>query len=215
MPLPTEGIDGWWQCLALDGDGTPAWLAIMPATAEHGDGVRLELPEADATAALDPHVMCVARYTAGQVAEVAVAADVAPKAPPLWFADLPDPTAAPPTATIIACTGYDVPAGTLVDRPRLRELGATTEEQLGALRWYPSTGEIDQIYVAPTWRRRNVATALLVAAGTLNVARHRSRVWADGQRTAMGERLRNAESWAHRAADLTHIHPPMTPFDER
>jgi hypothetical protein len=215
MPLPTEGLEGWWHCLALGSDGNPVWLAVLPATHEHGDGVRLELPESEATAALDPQVMCVARYVDGEVSELSVSADVAPKAPPLWFADLPEPTATPPTATIIAFTGHGIAAGTLIDRSGLRELGITSEDQLGALRWYPNTGEIDQIYVAPAWRRRNIATATLVAAGTLSVARHGSRLWADGQRTAMGERLRNADTWTHRAADLTHIHPPMTPFDER
>ena len=215
MPLPTEGIDGWWQCCALDGDGTPTWLAIMPATAEHGDGVRVELPESEATAALDPQVMCVASYSNGQVSKVLVSAGVAPKAPPLWFADLPDPAATPPTATVIAFTGHGIPAGALIDRPALTELGVVGKEQVGALRWYPGTGEIDQIYVAPAWRRHGIATVMLVAAGTLSVARNGSRLWADGQRTALGERLRNADTWAHRAADLTHLHPPMTPFDER
>ena len=42
------------------------------------------------------------------------------------------------------------------------------------------------------------------------------RLWADGQRTADGDRLRNANpDWAPRAADLTHLAPPMTPFDQR
>src|SRR5690242_10898251 len=212
MPLPTEGIDGWWRCLALNGDGTPTWLAVMPATPDHPDDVVVTLPEAQATEALDPHVLCIARYDEGRVTRLEVSAEAAPKAPPLWFADLPDPTAAPPTATIIAFAGHGMAPGALVGRPRLRELGVASDQQLGALRWYPNTGEVDQIYVAPAWRRRSIATAMLVAAGTLSVARHGSRLWADGQRTALGERLRNADTWAHRAADLTHIHPPMTPF---
>jgi len=37
----------------------------------------------------------------------------------------------------------------------------------------------------------------------------------DGQRTADGERVRNASTWAHRAVDQTHLAPPMTPFEDR
>jgi GNAT superfamily N-acetyltransferase len=81
------------------------------------------------------------------------------------------------------------------------------------VRWYPATGEVDQIYVQPAWRRRSIATGLIVAAGALSAARDWPRPWGDGQRTQLGEELRNAADWKHRAAELTHIAPPMTPVE--
>ena len=104
-----------------------------------------------------------------------------------------------------------MPPGTLLDEVAAAELSAISDDQLGAVRWYPGSGEVDQVYVQPAWRRRNIATVLIVAAKTLTAAREWPRLWGDGQRTAQGERLRNASSWRVRTAELTHLAPPMTP----
>jgi hypothetical protein len=63
------------------------------------------------------------------------------------------------------------------------------------VRWYQGTGEVDQVYVAPTQRRQGIGS--------------------DGQRTALGDRWRSTSDWAHRTAPLNHLAPPMTPLDQR
>jgi hypothetical protein len=122
--------------------------------------------------------------------------------------------AQPQAVNLVAFTAAGQPPGALLDEAAVATVAVTSADQLGAIRWYPNTGEIDQIYVAPYWRRHHIATALLSAAGTLSVARGWPRIWADGQRTALGEKLRNARPWASRAADLTHLVPPMTPGED-
>lgn len=112
---------------------------------------------------------------------------------------------------LVAFSEHGVAEGTLVEATDLADIAVKGEDQLGAVRWYPASGEVDQVYVTPSWRRRTVAGALLTAAGTLSVARGWARLWGDGQRTELGEQLVAGAIWSHRAAPLTHTAPPMTP----
>ena len=147
----------------------------------------------------------------GAPTDIAVRAEVRPDTPPLWYAELRELTGRPPAVSMLAFSGAGVAPGRLLDRTAAGNVDVTTDDQLAAIRWYPATGEIDQIYVAPHARRRGIATVLLHAAGMLSVANGWGRLWSDGQRTMLGEHLRNSRDWQHRAADLTHIAPPMTP----
>lgn len=211
---PATTSHGWWKCRALGPDTEPVWLAQVGSSL-HTDDVVVELPEQDATALVGEDAVCVARYSVGEVTRLEVTPRGGPKAPPLWFAELPDADAAPPAVVLIAFSGHDVPAGSLLAGAPLEAAGVVSSDQLGAVRWYPATGEVDQIYVAPNWRRRSIGSALIAAGATLSVARGWPRLWGDGQRTALGDRWRSASPWAHRAAPLTHLAPPMTPFDQR
>jgi GNAT superfamily N-acetyltransferase len=138
----------------------------------------------------------------------------APDAPPLWFAELRESAAKPPAVVLLAFTGAGRQPGDLLDESATRGLPITSADQLGAFRWYPATGEADRLYVQPHWRRRHIAASLMAAAELLSVARGWPRFWADGQRTELGERARNGRTWAKRTAELTHLHPPMTPGEE-
>jgi len=213
-PSPTTP-PGFWHCRALDGDGRPLWFAVVRSDA-HADAERVDLPEPEATSAVGDDAFCVARFDVrGEVTELSVMSPAAPKAPPLWFVERPEPTAKPPAISLIAFSGHGVDPGRLLDLTALSDVAVRSEDQLGATRWYPATGEVDQVYVQPAWRRQSIATALMVAAGTLTVIRGGPRIWGDGQRTAMGDRWRNASPWASWGADLTHLAPPMTPMDQR
>lgn len=212
---PLSRPPGVWRCRAIGPDGNPAWLAAVWSTM-HGDGEQVDLTETEATKAVGDDAICLVRFDAdGEVTSLVATALAAPKAPTLWFADLPEPQAKPPATSLVAFTGHDVTDGRLVGRDSLSDLPVASGDQVAAVRWFPATGEVDQVYVQPAWRRRGVASALMTVCGTLNVVRGGPRIWADGQRTAMGDRLRDANPWGHWAADLTHLMPPMTPFDER
>lgn len=132
--------------------------------------------------------------------------------PPLWFVELRELTGRPPAVSLLAFTGFGIEAGRVLDGSAAGNVGVTSDDQLAAIRWYPATGEIDQIYVAPDARRRGVATHLLLATAMWSVGNGWGRLWSDGQRTVLGEQLLGSrEDWRSRAAELTHVAPPMTP----
>lgn len=213
-PDPAATSQGWWKCRAVGPDGEPVWLAQVES-ALHTDDVVIELPESEAAALIGEDAVCIARFSGGEVTRLDVTPRGGPKAPPLWFAELPDADATPPAIVLVAFSGHDVLPGSLLAGTPLQATGVVNSDQLGAVRWYPATGEVDQIYVAPDWRRRSIASALIAAGAALSVARGWPRLWGDGQRTALGDRWRGASPWAHRAATLTHLAPPMTPSDQR
>lgn len=202
---------GWWHCLATR-DGEVVRFSIVPATAERPDATRVVLPEADADALVRDDASCTAHLEGPRVTRLELPRRSGPLTPALWFAEVPEPDSSPAATCLLAFIGHGVDVGTLVTEA---PPGVTSEHQVAAIRWYLGTGEVDQVYVAPEHRRRGIAGAMVLAAGTLSVARSGARVWGDGQRTSDGERWRNAGPWAHRARDLTHLAPPMTPFDER
>jgi Acetyltransferase (GNAT) family. len=205
---PTPPESGWWHCLAVAPDGSRRWFAVV-ASPRHPDAARVELLEEAAKYEIGTGAVCVARYDEH---ERVCGLDLSTRTvPPLWFGELRESAAQPPAVNLITFTGHGVLPGALHDDAALRDLPVASGDQLGAVRWYPATGELDQIYVQPDRRRRGLATALIAAAATLSYARDWPRLWSDGQRTELGERLRNSGPWWHRAADLTHVAPPMTP----
>jgi hypothetical protein len=208
----SSATPGWWQCVALGPDGARQWCAVVWSE-RRPDGTRVELPLADAEREIGTDAVCTAVYDdEGRVVELRVGTRNAPKAPPLWFVEVRESTGTPPAVNLVAFIGHGVPAGSL--RDDIGGTSATSAGQVGALRWYPATGEVDQVYVQPAWRRRTVGNAVISAGAALCAGRDWARLWGDGQRTRIGEQWRNASPWAHRTADLTHTAPPMTPGDE-
>jgi GNAT superfamily N-acetyltransferase len=201
-------IGNWWFA-RVPGDGGQSQLIAVQSDA-HPDGTYVDL---DAAAAGLPGSICTVDLDDGKVRTVVLDASVAPNAPPLWFAELRESSARPPATNLLAFSGHGQPAGRLLDDADLSNVTVGSDDQLGAVRWYPVSGVVNQIYVAPLWRRRGIGTALITAAAVLSVARDWPRLWGQGQRTALGEEFRNSANWWHRAEDLTHIAPPMTPGD--
>lgn len=202
---------GWWRCRAVGPDGRPAWVALVRSQL-HADDETVVLPEPEAVVAVGNDAEGVAVLDGDQrVTRLDYRPRDGAAVPPLWFLEVPEPDAVPPAATLVAFTGHGVEAGAVVTGPEIAASGVTSDDQVGAVRWFPASGEVDQVYVQPTWRRRRVASTLIAASATLHEARGLSRFWGDGQRTEMGEALRGSSDWAHRAADQTHVSPPMTP----
>jgi GNAT superfamily N-acetyltransferase len=201
----------WWWCRIPGTDGRPTRLVEVESD-RYPDGAHVELSEAAARIQIGADAICTADLAEdGSVQRLEVAPRFAPKAPPVWFVEVRESRAEPPAVSLVAFTGAGVAAGMLLDESAVSNVSARSDDQLGALRWYPATGETDQIYVQPQWRRRNIAAALLAAGELLSVARGWPRFWADGQRTELGEQARNGRSWRQRTAELTVLHPPMTP----
>jgi GNAT superfamily N-acetyltransferase len=133
--------------------------------------------------------------------------------PTLWWVEHPETSADPPAMTLMAFRAALVPAGTVIDQSRFRQLPLDSSDQLGAVRWWPSSGQIHQIYVAPEQRRQRIGTCLLAAAGAYVRVRDWPALWASGQRTDLGDALvtRGHPAIGARAEPRTHHLPPMTP----
>jgi len=209
-PDPSFGA-GWWQCVAVAPDRTPLWLAVV-GSARHPAGSRVELLAAAAEHEVGDDAAGVAELDGeGRVVRLRPGPSTAITDAESWFAEIQETSGRPPATNLVAFAGPERPAGDLLDEAALAGTGVRSADQVGAVRWYPATGEVDQIYVQPAWRRRRVGSALIAVAAALSYARGWPRLWADGQRTDLGERFRNASPWRGRTADLTHVAPPMTP----
>jgi GNAT superfamily N-acetyltransferase len=211
MPPESSRPGHWWYArLAARGDAPAGLISVQ--SDRHPDGSIVTLDPAESAAQVGDDTACVIDIgDEGLVTGVHVAPRLLEHCPPLWFHEVRESATQPPAVHLVAFTGAGQLPGSLLDASALEAVQVTSDDQLAALRWYPGSGEVDQIYVQPQWRRRGLAGVLLIAAGALSVARGWNRLWGDGQRTELGEALRNSSPWRARAADLTHLAPPMTP----
>lgn len=135
-----------------------------------------------------------------------------PDPPALWFVHVDEPRAQPPAAHLVAFGGDRFPPGTVINGYTFATAGVPNGEQAGAVRWYRDTGLVHQIFVAPHWRRRFVASTLLYTADAF----HQANGWpgklhGDGRRTALGQLLLAGLRHPNRARQLTEQMPPMDP----
>ncbi len=134
--------------------------------------------------------------------------------PGLWFAGSTAHSALHsllPGAGPMAFTGHNQRPGSLIDLRELATRHIDLAEQVAAVRSFPITGEVDQLYVHPSWRWRGVGTVLVYSLAVASAARGWPPLWSDGERTELGEGFRNAAPGRSRSADLTYLAPPMTP----
>jgi GNAT superfamily N-acetyltransferase len=214
--MPVAGAD-----LLLD-----PWWARLPEPEEPGAPPRHTLV-AVMSADFPPHTLV--DLPAGRRPtdwKVAVRADVGgprvhrvevalPGAPLLWYVELPESTVQPAATTLVAFSDVRFSEGTIVDADRARREGADGTRQVGALRWWPGTGLVHQIYVAPEHRRRGVGNKLVRAAFGIQAARGLPTLHGDGRRTELGEDWRNGlhPAIAARMAPLSEVMPSMTPSE--
>lgn len=150
------------------------------------------------------------RLTGAGVRSVEVAL---PDAPLLWYVELPEPDAEPAATTWLAFSDSRFADGTLLTAEAARAAGVAGEHQVAALRWWPATGLVHQLFVAPQHRRRGVAGKLVQAAFGAQAARGLPHLHGDGRRTDLGEQFRQGlpayASW--RLAEWNQRLPSMDP----
>ncbi len=153
-------------------------------------------------------------WATGDAAKGLVRVDIGPRllpaAPPLWFVHVDEPQSEPPATHLVAFGTETFPAGTIIDRYTFATAGVPNGDQAGAVRWYPRDGLVHQVFVAPQWRRRFVASTLLYTADAF----HQANGWpgklhGDGRRTALGQLLLAGLRHPNRAKQLTEEMPPM------
>ena len=150
------------------------------------------------------------RLTGATVRSVEVAL---PDAPLLWYVELPEPDADPVATTWLAFSDSRFAEGSLLTAEAARAAGVAGDHQVAALRWWPDTGLVHQLYVAPQHRRRGVAGKLVQAAFGVQAARGLPHLHGDGRRTDLGEQFRRGlpRYAAWRLSEWTQRLPSMDP----
>jgi GNAT superfamily N-acetyltransferase len=134
----------------------------------------------------------------------------------LWWVEVPETSADPPALNIVAYDTPALPPGTVIDDTTFTSLPVRASMQAGAYRWWPSTGEVHQMYVAPEGRRQGVGIALGTFAWTYAWLRGWPAQFTGGYRTELGEALIETAKpwWNGRTGPRSHISPPMTPAEQ-
>jgi GNAT superfamily N-acetyltransferase len=131
----------------------------------------------------------------------------------LWWVEVPETSADPPAMNIVA---YDDPAlapGAVIDDAAFVSLPVQASQQVGAYRWWPSTGEVHQMYVSPDGRREGIGIGLGTFAWSYAWLRGWPAQFTGGYRTDEGEGFLEVTKpwWSGQMGPRTHISPPMTP----
>lgn len=136
----------------------------------------------------------------------------------LWWVALPDQPREPTQVDLVA---FDTPldgvaAGRVLTGREFAVTPVRSATQAGAVRWSPTTGIVDQLFVQPDRRRQHLATALVYAASGYHQA-HRwpGALRTDGRRTELGQRFVVGLRHADRIAPWTDRAHPMDPDTPR
>ena len=194
----------WYRRGARDDSGL--WAVTAYESDDHADG---EVVDDDP----DPGIPWLWRTHVPErgILAVELAPGLQEQAPPLWYVNVDEPTATPPATNLVAFATEHYAPGTIVSRYAFAGAGVHNDLQAGAVRWYRD-GIVHQIFVAPAWRRRFVASTLLYAASAF----HQSNGWpghlrSDGRRTDLGDRFAAGSRHPQRFAPLEKTMPPMDP----
>lgn len=196
----------WWGRRAAASPPGAYDVLVIPGD-EHPDGTLVDLVDAPprtpvVTAHVDP---------TGRIRSIAVAAELAGAAPPLWYVEVPETAADPPAMVLVAYATSDLADGTVVDNATFTSMPIRSDAQVAAVRWWPANGQIHQIYVGPEHRRQGIGRKLFAAAGGYVAARGWPRLWVSGERTDLGETaLEHAPDYfANRVTPRHTQSPPM------
>ena len=182
------------------------WSVSAYRTSLYVDGAVVENPEWGTT---PPLVWKTVPSDRGMM-KIEIGPGEIPGAPNLWFVHVDEPKASPRATNIVGFATDHFPAGTLVTKYQFASAGVSNDDQVGAIRWYPTIATVHQVYVAPDWRRRKAGSALLYAADAV----HQSLGWpgrlrSDGRRTNLGEQFLAAQRYPGRFAPRTEVSPSM------
>jgi hypothetical protein len=130
-------------------------------------------------------------------------------APDLWYVLLIEPDADPVAANLIAFATKAFPDGAIVDDVAATAAGLTAADQVGALRWYPGSGQVHQVFVAPEWRRHHVAIKLHMAAELIRAGRGWPPIRGGEIRTDLGEAYISSLGESPRITPRIASAPPM------
>lgn len=135
--------------------------------------------------------------------------DHLPTTPDLWWVLREDNSGLIPTVSLIAFASDLYPNGTVLTVPELLAAGGAPPVQAGAIRWAKGEAKIEQIYIAPEFRRRRMSVKVVNAADIVNEASGWGGYLYGGEElTADGQQLASAWTLSHRLRDQSvHFFP--------
>jgi hypothetical protein len=130
-------------------------------------------------------------------------------APDLWCVLIMEPDADPPAANLVGFTTDHFPDGTIVESAEAAAAGVTAADQVAALRWFPGSGQVHQVFVAPEWRRRHVAVKMHMTAELIRAGRGWPAIRGGEIRTELGDAYITALGISPRITPRVASAPPM------
>lgn len=204
--VPPAGTPAWYHREAALPGGL--WRVRCIVDDRHGDGEVVD----DPSGSEESFVLWRAGLDDEGRPYVRVDPEAVPGTPPLWFVQIPERDVDPWALTLVAFATDHLPPGTVVTDPVFFHLPVRSDEQVGALRWWPDEAVVDQVYVAPDHRRLHAATAIIYAASAFHQLNGwPGRLHSDGRRTTMGDQLVAGLRHPDRIAPLAKRMDPMDP----
>jgi hypothetical protein len=137
---------------------------------------------------------------------------VCPGAPDMWFVELHERDASPKAVTLVAFATDHLPAGVVIPDPVFFHMAVRSDEQVGAIRWWPDDAVVDQLYVRDDLRRRHVGTVLVYSASAFHQLHGwPGRLHSDGRRTTLGDAFVTGLRHPDRIERLSTLMSPMDP----
>jgi GNAT superfamily N-acetyltransferase len=210
VPVAAEPLLRGWYARLREGAGTGApgrTTLVAVLSRDFPAGALVDLPGDRRPAGWQ---LAVSVDAGGRIGAVEVNL---PQAPLLWYVELPEPDADPAATVLLAFSDGGHADGRLLTEVEARAARIGGDHQVAAVRWWPASGLVHQLYVAPAHRRRGVAGKLVQAAFGIQRARGLPDLHGDGRRTDLGETFSRAlpDYAAWRLAPWSQRLPPMTP----
>ena len=212
--MPEEN-NTWYVRHGWDPDHA-RWRVSCFKGPQHPDGATLE---GDAAVRAADGVGALLLWTADDDGQgrlrVEVSREVLPKAPDTWYVAIPRPTQRPPVVELVGFASDHLPPGTVVDNPTFMTLAVRSDQQVAAVRWQSDTAVVEEVYVAPAWRRHQLGIKMVRAASAF----HQVHGWpgalhSDGRRTDLGQEFTVGLAHPERIARWTQRAAPMDPAEE-
>lgn len=203
-PLPAPGTPAWYQRIRALPRGRFEVRCLLDDA--HPDGEVVPKP-GDTSGLFE---LWRAELDASDRLRLTVNPLSVPDATPLWFVHLPDRNANPPRVTLVGYATAHLAPGSVVNDPEFFHLPVRNDEQVGAVRWWPDTATVDQVYVAKQWRGLDQGRLLIYAASAFH--QHHGwpgRLHLDGNRTRAGEEALSARRHPQRITPLARLYDDL------
>jgi GNAT superfamily N-acetyltransferase len=224
MTIDTDAppLGGWWFAVdaSVGPDGHVAIALAQVRTDQHPREARIGVPSvAEFVIANEQSVIAVIRgcLTVGRVVAQTIetlehghSGEFVP-APSLGYVYNERP--GPESAMRHLLAFVDLPDGQMLSADEAQARGVDPTTQVAAVEWSWRDGLVNQLYVAPAWRRKGIATRILRAAELICALQGNPPLHGGALRTDLGDDFLRAApaSWEPRLHERTGTAPPMTP----